>query len=143
VFRLPNTLVFFSALLATLWVMAAGASPAAAHGGHGSAAAMHAADSPLHSGVLEPGLGSQEQGRPAGQAPSPASLDAGDEIPRTRLVTTCCCGSAACHSSVTLAAAAVAPAYETGDRLAPSPSPSLEQSVPAGLERPPRRIVSA
>jgi hypothetical protein len=141
VYRLPNTLVLLSALLAMFWGMAAGASPAAAHGSHERAAALYATASPLDSGVLEPGPGSQEQGWPAVQAHASASLDAPNTVPGAAALSSCCCGSAACHSSVTFALAATAPAHETAERVAPSPSSSLEQSVPAGLERPPRRSV--
>jgi hypothetical protein len=143
VFRLPNALVLFSTTLAMLLIVAGGALPAAAHAVHEHGAGTSTAGVVVAPRAGEPAAEAREHGQPAGHGHASAGMDAPYKAPSQPVDVDCCCASAACHPGATLAAVPVSLPHEASERIAPSPASSREQSIPSGLERPPRSSASA
>jgi hypothetical protein len=133
-------LALLSALVVALFVIAGGAAPAAAHAGHTHVTGPHAI--PVGGlGTLGLAEGPRELSLKAHHAPG--DLGVPQDSPGKPANPDCCCGSAACHAGATLALPPIDLPHEAGERLRPSPSSRSEQSLPSGLERPPRSPASA
>lgn len=140
VFQLPNKLALLCAMLAAVFVVAGPTLPAAAHGIHEHITAVGA---PAFGGASAGGLAKDSLDHSMKMQVGTAEPDAPDDGAGQPRGGACCCGSVACHAGVTLVMPFVAPPLQPGARVEPSLSSSWPQTVPMGLERPPRGLASA
>lgn len=141
VFQLPNKLALLCAMLAAVFAVIAGALPAVAHGIHDHATAVLGVSTV--GGATAADSGNEARDHRLKMQVATVEPDVTDNGAGEARGGACCCGSVACHAGVTLAMPLVAPPLQLGARVEPPLSSSRQQTVPMGLDRPPRDPASA
>ena len=137
---LSQKFALVAAVLLALFVVGGGAAPAAAHGSHAHRVTTERQPASLGSQPSEIRRGYLMRGTNVHMA---STFDVSRQAPEKSGSADCCCGSVACHASMTLTVAFLSLPYAWGEKVVPEPSSNREQRVPSGLERPPRSLRSA
>jgi hypothetical protein len=131
---LPAKLALLASVVLVFLLAHGAATPAAAHGIHAHHASAAGHQRPLLAqtskeihAVTRPDVHAHRAANTA--LPDTTPDNAGD----------CCCGSLMCHAGLTFPVALMPLPYANAQRIVPEPSSRVEERVPSGLERPPRR----